>query len=353
MENNRNNYNTGGANGAPQDDEYMTMYAGNEPENGQNMQNGQYDPNAQYQQGYGYDQQGYQDQQYYQDYQDYQNYQGGYQQDHYQTQPNYYQPQKKKSHVIAIAGMVSVFVVCVSAVLIAFMLRTGGKSTTKDDGDVKAVEQAQTAATTLATTPAATTAPPETTAPETTTPAPTTTKREKTDAEKYGYVDYPLTLVVRVDEAGQLPIRDKADRYDSNKIAYIPDSTSVTVLGYKDTGSEVWFRVSYGGTQGWCRGGMLQPADLNDIYSSSGVYAISGLTNWRSKFVVTYPTSSEDYGDATINGTLYFQPDLSSGVQMRLSSVSGYVSGKDGDFYFVMISNGIGGWVNKGQLTFN
>lgn len=68
MENNRNNYNTGGANGAPQDDEYMTMYAGNEPPNGQN---GQYDPNAQYQQGYGYDQQGYQDQQYYQDYQDY------------------------------------------------------------------------------------------------------------------------------------------------------------------------------------------------------------------------------------------------------------------------------------------
>lgn len=191
MENNRNNYNTGGANGAPQDDEYMTMYAGNEPQNGQNMQNSQYDPNAQYQQnaqqyqqGYGYDQQGYQDQQYYQDYQDYQNYTGGYQQDHYQPQPNYYQPQKKKSHVIAIAGMVSVFVVCVSAVLIAFMLRTGG-------------------------------------------------------------------------------------------------------------------------TQGWCRGGMLQPADL------------------------------------------------SSGVQMRLSGVSGYVSGKDGDFYFVMISNGIGGWVNKGQLTFN
>ena len=98
---------------------------------------------------------------------------------------------------------------------------------------------------------------------------------------------------------------------------------------------------------------MLQPADLNDIYSSSGVYAISGLTNWRSKFVVTYPTSSEDYGDATINGTLYFQPDLSSGVQMRLSGKNGYVSGKDGDFYFVMISNGIGGWVNKGQLTFN
>lgn len=163
----------------------MTMYAGNEPPNGQN---GQYDPNAQYQQGYGYDQQGYQDQQYYQDYQ---NYQGGYQQDHYQPQPNYYQPQKKKSHVIAIAGMVSVFVVCVSAVLIAFMLRTGGKSTTKDEGD------------------------------------------------------------------------------------------------------------------------------------------------------------------ATINGTLYFQPDLSSGVQMRLSGKNGYVSGKDGDFYFVMISNGIGGWVNKGQLTFN
>lgn len=155
----------------------MTMYAGNEPPNGQN---GQYDPNAQYQQGYGYDQQGYKDQQYYQDYQ---NYQGGYQQDHYQPQPNYYQSQKKKNHVIAIAGMVSVFVVCVSAVLIAFMLRTGG-------------------------------------------------------------------------------------------------------------------------TQGWCRGGMLQP-------------------------------------------------DLSSGVQMRLSGKNGYVSGKDGDFYFVMISNGIGGWVNKGQLTFN
>lgn len=54
----------------------------------------------------------------------------------------------------------------------------------------------------------------------------------------------------------------------------------------------------------------------------------------------------QGYGYATINGTLYFQPDLSSGV-------SGYVSGKDGDFYFVMISNGIGGWVNKGQLTFN
>lgn len=61
----------------------------------------------------------------------------------------------------------------------------------------------------------------------------------------------------------------------------------------------------------------------------------------------------QDYGDATINGTLYFQPDLSSGVQMRLSGKNGYVSGKDGDFYFVMISNGIGGWVNKGQLTFN
>lgn len=61
----------------------------------------------------------------------------------------------------------------------------------------------------------------------------------------------------------------------------------------------------------------------------------------------------QGYGDATINGTLYFQPDLSSGVQMRLSSKNGYVSGKDGDFYFVMISNGIGGWVNKGQLTFN
>lgn len=187
----------------------------------------------------------------------------------------------------------------------------------------------------------------------------TTTTVKTADAIENDYDVFETSLFVHVDEADSLPLRDNPDRYNSSVETRIPDKTKVDVLGYKDTGSEIWFRLDYNGTKGWVRGGMLQPENFNDIWSEE--YDLPGMDKWRSKFILyeEYKTyNKETYAD--FKGTLYFQPDLSSGVQKRFKSrVSVRVYGTSYDsseWYYVgtgdsSFESGGFGWVYKSQLS--
>ena len=196
-----------------------------------------------------------------------------------------------------------------------------------------------------------------TTTKQTTTTTKATTSKPATkipeDARKNDYVPFDTLLVAKVDEADQLPLRDAPARYSSQIIRKIPDGTSVHVLGFKETDSEVWFRVNYDNTLGWCRGGMLQPNNLNMLYDSK--FNVAGLEKWKVKFQLQTPNSTSNYGTASFKGTLYFLPDLSSGVQRRFrSSVIVDVTSKQGEWYYVeFYSDGYyTGWVHSSFLSF-
>lgn len=181
----------------------------------------------------------------------------------------------------------------------------------------------------------------------------TTTTATPTDAEINRYDEFDTTLVVRVDEANTLPLRSQPNKEASDIITRIPDGTTVHVLGYKDAGSEIWFRVEYDSIKGWCRGGMLQPNNLGMLYDS--IYNKPGLEKWKAKFQLQTPSSTSYYGSASFKGTLYFLPDLSSGVQKRFKSYTTVdVYSKQGDWYYVeFYSDGYYyGWVHQSQLSF-
>ncbi|SEK98026.1 hypothetical protein [Ruminococcus albus] len=209
------------------------------------------------------------------------------------------------------------------------------------------------------TTKAVTTTETTTTTTPTTTEATTTTTAKPADAVENDYDVFETSLFVHVDEADTLPLRDKPNRDTSSIILRIPDKTRVDVLGYKDTGSEIWFRLDYEGTKGWARGGMLQPKNLNDIWNEE--YDLPGMDKWRSKFILDeeYKMNSREVY-ANFQGTLYFQPDLSSGVQKRFKSsvfVRVYgVSYDSSEWYYVgtgdsaLESEGFG-WVHSSQLS--
>lgn len=195
----------------------------------------------------------------------------------------------------------------------------------------------------------------ETTTTTTPTIMTTTTAHKSVDAVKNNYEELDTTLIVKVDEADTLPLRSTPEKID-NIITRIPDGTQVHVLGYKDMGTEVWFRVEYEIDRGWVRGGMLQPDNLSMINDHK--YNLPGLEKWKNKFQLQTP-STTDYSSysAVFKGTLYFQPDLSSGVQKRFKE-STYVNvtaeSPDKYWYFVEIDlNGTfyQGWVHTSQLS--
>ena len=227
-----------------------------------------------------------------------------------------------------------------------------------DENEAFVFQTETTAATTTAVFPEtkATTTTTAATTKETTT---TTVKEKPADAIKNDYEVFETDLFVHVDEADTLPLRDKPDRDTSTVITRIPDKTKVYVLGYKDTGSEIWFRLDYNGTKGWARGGMLQPKNIDDIWNDE--YDLPGMDKWRSKFILDEEFQmfdSEEYAD--FKGTLYYQPDLSSGVQKRYKStvfVEVYgVSYDSGEWFYVYtgdptLENGGYGWVYTSQLS--
>lgn len=334
------------------------------PSQSENYQ--QYDDNGYYQsqQNGGY-YQPQQDNGYYQPQQN-----GGY----YQPQNNngYYPPQQNaaanKNIIYILIGALIVAIVTIIVILI-FHFRSGsgdtelGKNkavyTTAEkkrvaredvvinDDTKKHDKEKEAAETTEVTTTTVTTTEPPT---ETTTTARELSPAER-DAQENGYEYFETVLTVRVDEADTLPLRNKPDRYESDVILRIPDGVRVNVYGYKDTGSEIWFRIDYSDTLGWVRGGMLQPEVLDTIYDP--FYDRPGLEKWRSKFVLQSPSSESYLGTATFKGTLYFIPDLSSGIQRRYkSNISVDVYSKNGDFYYVEFSSGglQKGWVHQSQL---
>lgn len=222
-----------------------------------------------------------------------------------------------------------------------------------EDEETNAEAEIVASTTTVTTTKTTTTTTP------TTTEATTTTTAKPADAVENDYDVFETSLFVHVDEADTLPLRDKPNRDTSSIILRIPDKTRVDVLGYKDTGSEIWFRLDYEGTKGWARGGMLQPKNLNDIWNEE--YDLPGMDKWRSKFILDeeYKMNSREVY-ANFQGTLYFQPDLSSGVQKRFKSsvfVRVYgVSYDSSEWYYVgtgdsaLESEGFG-WVHSSQLS--
>ena len=269
---------------------------------------------------------------------------------------------------IALGGLVLSILLCV----IFFNIKPGKKNSDSSEvkeeltsGDisssVKVEDEKSNNETEIvtSTTIVTTTEPIKTTTAPTATETTTTTTAKPVDAVENDYDVFETTLFVHVDEADTLPLRDKADRDTSSVITRIPDKTRVDVLGYKDTGSEIWFRLDYEGTKGWARGGMLQPKNLNDIWNEE--YDLPGMDKWRSKFILDeeYKMNSREVY-ANFQGTLYFQPDLSSGVQKRFKSsvfVRVYgVSYDSSDWYYVgtgdasLESEGFG-WVHSSQLS--
>ncbi len=225
------------------------------------------------------------------------------------------------------------------------------KTTTTTTQQPETTSQTTTEQTTTAATTTTTTTKQTTTTTKATTSKPTTKIPE--DARKNNYVPFDTLLVVKADEVDQLPLRDAPARYSSQIIRKIPDGTSVHVLGFKEVDYEVWFRVNYDNTLGWCRGGMLQPNNLNMLYDSK--YNIAGLEKWKIKFQLQTPNSTSNYGTASFKGTLYFLPDLSSGVQKRFrSTVIVDVTSKQGEWYYVeFYSDGYyTGWVHSSFLSF-
>ena len=222
-------------------------------------------------------------------------------------------------------------------------------TTSASESIIMTSEQTTTkAATTMTTT--------TTTREETTTTTRKTTRKTEAippDAKKYGYKVFDTVLVVRADEVENLPLRSLPAKDGSEILKKIPDGTTVHVLGFKDVGSEVWFRVDYDNTKGWCRGGMLQPNNLGMLSGSE--YNVAGLEKWKSKFRLQTPSSTSNYGTADFRGTLYFIPDLSSGVQKRFKSpISVEVTSKMGDWYYVEFYDGeyYTGWVHQLFLKF-
>jgi hypothetical protein len=88
---------------------------------------------------------------------------------------------------------------------------------------------------------------------------------------------------------------------------------------------------------------------------SGSEYNVAGLEKWKSKFRLQTPSSTSNYGTADFRGTLYFIPDLSSGVQKRFKSpISVEVTSKMGDWYYVEFYDGeyYTGWVHQLFLKF-
>lgn len=266
--------------------------------------------------------------------------------------------------------IISVIIIMLLLALIVVILMKKNNNGSGSDNNasqnaVVSSETEKTTTTTMATqqtdTISQTTTEQNTTAATTTTEQITTTTKAPTsetttipeDARKYNYVPVDTVLVVKADEVDTLPLRTEPNKSSSKIIKRIPDGTSVHVLGFRDIGSEVWFRINYDNALGWCRGGMIQPNNLGVL--SDDKFNVPGLEKWKTKFQLQTPNSTSNYGTASFKGTLYFIPDLSSGVQKRFrSKVTVNVTAKQGEWYYVeFYSDGYySGWVHSSFLSF-
>ena len=94
---------------------------------------------------------------------------------------------------------------------------------------------------------------------------------------------------------------------------------------------------------------MLQPESIKDL--NNDLFDIPALNKWKSKFVIEYPDDYNYFGSGSFKGSLYYLPDLSSGVQKRFkSSVNVDIYATKGDWYYVEFS-GYQGWVYSGQVS--
>lgn len=282
-----------------------------------------------------------------------------------QRQENAATKSKGKSSVLLIISVIIILVLLVLVVILLMMKSNNGNDNSSNvtnavnsSSETEKITTTQETTTTSNTTaePTTTTTTTATTTNNTTTTKETTTETTTAlpeDARKNNYIPFDTVLVVRADEVDTLPLRSEPNKSTSQIIKRIPDGTSVHVLGFRDLGSEVWFRVNYDDTLGWCRGGMLQPNNLGML--SDNKYNISGLEKWKIKFQIQTPNSTSDYGTASFKGTLYFLPDLSSGVQKRFKSkVTVNVTAKQGEWYYVEFYSDeyYNGWVHSSFLSF-
>ena len=263
-----------------------------------------------------------------------------------------------KKIITLLIFMIAILLATIVVIAVLFLLKQNNdnSSTNLDENKINSTINAVSENTdTIKTTTMTTTTTTTTTTTKTTSTSKTakTTTAAPTDAEINGYDEFDTKLVVRVDEADTLPLRSQPNKETSEILKRIPDGTTVHILGYKDTGSEIWFRVEYDSTQGWCRGGMLQPYDLDMLYDT--LYNKPGLEKWKVKFQLQVPNDASYEGSADFEGTLYFLPDLSSGVQRRFKSYTTVdIYAKQGDWYFVEVYSDeyYNGWVYKSQLSF-
>ena len=270
-----------------------------------------------------------------------------------------------KQTVLLILAVIIILLLIVLVVILIMNKNNNGSDNNTSQNAAVSSETEKTTTTTMAAqqteTISQTTTEQTTTATTTTTEQTTTTTKAPTsetttipeDARKNNYVPLDTVLVVKADEVDTLPLRTEPNKSSSKIIKRIPDGTSVHVLGFRDIGSEVWFRINYDNALGWCRGGMIQPNNLGMLYDDK--FNVPGLEKWKTKFQLQTPNSTSNYGTASFKGTLYFLPDLSSGVQRRFrSSVIVDVTSKQGEWYYVeFYSDGdYTGWVHSSFLSF-
>lgn len=265
--------------------------------------------------------------------------------------------------------IISVIIMLLLALIVVLLMKKNNNGSGSDNNAsqnaVVSSETEKITTTTMATqqteTISQTTTEQTTTATTTTTEQTTTTTKAPTsetttipeDARKNNYVPLDTVLVVKADEVDTLPLRTEPNKSSSKIIKRIPDGTSVHVLGFRDIGSEVWFRINYDNALGWCRGGMIQPNNLGVL--SDDRFNVPGLEKWKTKFQLQTPNSTSNYGTASFKGTLYFIPDLSSGVQKRFrSKVTVNVTAKQGEWYYVEFYSDeyYSGWVYSSYLSF-
>ncbi|MBR2812207.1 MAG: hypothetical protein IKD69_12590 [Solobacterium sp.] len=155
------------------------------------------------------------------------------------------------------------------------------------------------------------------------------------------------TLRVKTD-SNYLPLRDQPLRYASEIVIQIPDGETVPVDKYVVVEDEVWLHCHYQQKAGWVRGGML-----------TGYAAVlEHVDLWKNKFLEKYPLVYQYLGKASITDTIYYQPDLSSGVEDRLTGrVLAEVYAQEGEWYYVEYTVNQSdelhtGWINEEDIVF-
>ena len=95
----------------------------------------------------------------------------------------------------------------------------------------------------------------------------------------------------------------------------------------------------------------MQPPNMGELYDSK--YDKPGLEKWRNKFELQVPPATDAAKSyAYFKGTLYYIPDLSSGVPVRYSSTTEVIAiyYQNGFYYCTVTADGRTGWIHESQL---